>query len=236
MKNLQTVTVYGIPYLTACAALYHIAYWGTFNVNGLAYIGLSDLIKSFVQPCLYFFVLVFFSFILNEGILKIGLIFPYGGGRNTPTGKALNSGWVKSILTLLWLVGIIFFYSNGDTFRWLYWAFIVATVPIFVIDDLGLWVDEFIDSKWRVHAIRIIVFLPILSFASGKYQSELIYKNIHYQYTTTVVLNQDSNSNKSDTLKFLGYLGNYFFLTDLKNTKIIFLSNDELPVLEFTNK
>ena len=234
MKNYQNIAIYVLPYITACAALYHIAYWGTFNVNGLAYINLSDLVKSFVQPCVYFFVIVLLSFIFNEGVLRIGIIYPYGGGKNTQVGKVVNKKWVRSILLLLWLFGIFFFYTNGDTTRWLFWAFTVSIVPIFVIDNSGFLENEFTNSKLRIHAIRVIVFLPILSFSSGKYQREMIFKNLRYQYTTSVTI--DSNINRPDTLKYLGNLDNYFLMTDLSNTKIIFVRNDKLSIIQFENK
>jgi hypothetical protein len=236
MKNYRTIAVFGIPYLTFCAGLYHIAYWGTFDINGLAYIGLSDLVKSFVHPCLYFFAIALLSFILNEGILNLGIVFPYGGGRDTPTGRKLNSKWARSILLLLWLYMIFMLYSHGDAIRWLFWAFTVAIVPILVLDNLGLWKNDFEDYKLRVHAIRILVFLPVLSFASGKYQGELIFKNLQYQYTTSDTIIPNANSSKPDTLKFLGNAGDFFLLTDLTNTRIVFVKNDILTITQFQKK
>ena len=52
MTDPKNITIFAIPYLTLCAVLYHIAYWDTFNLNGLSYISVSDIIKSSVYPLL----------------------------------------------------------------------------------------------------------------------------------------------------------------------------------------
>jgi hypothetical protein len=235
VKNYRILTILVIPYLTVCGGLYHLAYWGTFNINGPAYIGLYDLIKSFVHPFFYFFIIALLSFIVTEGIFHLNKVFPHGKGRNTPLGKKLNSKWGISISLIIWLSTVILLYSADDVNRWLSWAFIVGIVPMLFLDRLGLWLNEF-DDKLRIHAIRIFVFIPILSFASGKYQSELIYKNIQYQYTTSEAILPYMISSKIDTLKFLGNVEHYIILTNLKNSKIILVNNDKLEVMQLKQK
>jgi hypothetical protein len=236
MKNYRILKILGLPYLIVCGCFYHISYWSTFNINGLAYIGLSDIVKSFVYPFIYFFVIALLSFIVSEGIFHLNKVFPHGAGRNTSVGKKLNSNLGISIFLIMWLATIILLYYIGTANRWLFWSFIVGTVPMLFLDRIGLWLNEFEDSKLRIHAIRIFVFLPILSFASGKYQSELIFKNFQYQYTTSDTILPFTLSPKIDTLKFLGNPEQYIILTDLNNSKIIFLNKEKLEVFELKQK
>lgn len=231
MKNIKTIILLGIPYFTVCSGLYHIAYWDTFNINGLAYISLPDLIKSFVYPCIYFLFIAVLSFIIGEGIFHVNKVFPHGEGRNTAIGKKVNSIVGRSLSLILWLSLVITMYTYGNVYRWYYWSLIVGIVPMLVLDNLGFWLTEFTDNRIRIHAIRILVFLPIISFASGKYQSELIYKNIKYQYVTNDSIYPNYDSSKIDTLKYLGNTDKYFILANLKNSAIIFIRNDKLEIM-----
>ena len=52
MKELTNFSLLLIPYLTICGALYHISYWQIFDLNGLAFINVIDIIKSSVYPIL----------------------------------------------------------------------------------------------------------------------------------------------------------------------------------------
>jgi hypothetical protein len=236
MKNYKILTIFGLPYLFVCGGLYNIAYWGTFRINGLAYIGLSELIKSVVHPCVYFIGIFLLSTIISEGILRLNKVLPHGGGRHTPVGEKLNSNWGISIHLVLWLSIVIFLYSYGNVNRWLPWAIIAGIAPMIFLDRIGLWSNDFDDSKLRIHAIRIFVFLPILSFASGKYQSELIYQNIQYQYITSDTIVPYWNSSTVDTLKYLGNVDQYILLTDFNNSKIVFVRNDKLDVFQLRQK
>ena len=236
MKNYKLITLFGLPYLTACSILYHFAYWDTFKINGLTFISLNELIKSFVHPFIYFFVIVALNFVITEGVFQINKVFPHGEGRNTFLGKKLNSKWGILISLIIWISIVIFLYFNGNVNRWFTWALLLGIVPMLFLDRYGLWLNEFENSNLRIHAIRIFVFLPILSFASGKYQSELIFRNIHYQYAAADTILHSTNNASKDILKFIGSTEQYIIFTNLNNSIFTFVRNDKLEVMQLKQK
>jgi len=110
MKDPKIISLVLIPYLTICSVLYHIAFWDTFNLNGLLYISISDILKSAAQPI----GLVFISSVLSVLFLYfigLGKLYPVGGGEHTKIGKALNSktGLYISVLLLIILIVTTYF-------------------------------------------------------------------------------------------------------------------------------
>lgn len=228
MMSQKIITVIGLPYLTACGILYHFAYWDSFNINGLSLISLNDIIKSFIHPFLYFFIIISISVGINEIIFTPTKIFPHGGGRDSNIGKKLNSKWGLAISISIWICVIYFLYNYGNVQRWYIWAIAFGTVPFLLLDRLGFWSNEFKNNKYRLHAIRLLVFLPTISFASGKYQSEMILKNIHYQYAFTYNIIPNSLDSKIRKIKLLGSTEQYFVFSNLNNENIIFLRSDKI--------
>ena len=252
MKDFKGFSIFLIPYLFACSGLYHIAYWDTFDINGLAYIGLTELIKAFIYPFLSFG----FSFIIGLLISEIGFriddwwqsdpptsfkvkgslqqpeFMPSGGGRNTKIGKVLNSKLALFILVILWGLLVLFVYRWNSTQRWLIWAFTVSVVPYVFLDRAGLFNSIFENNSIRQQVIRLIIYIPIFSFAAGKYESELVYKNIKYKYLIKEILLPKSDSLKNDTIKLIGSSEQYLFMTDLKNSTILLIRSDKIDSLK----
>lgn len=82
MRISKSVSILLIPYFTVCSGLYHVAFWDTFNLNGLAYIGISDLIKSFIYPFLTFGLTIFIGIIIVSLLTALTKYFQVvGAGR-----------------------------------------------------------------------------------------------------------------------------------------------------------
>lgn len=246
MKDIKEFSFLLIPYLVICSGIYHIAYWDTFDINGLAYIGFSDLIKSFVYPFLTFGTLFFVSIVSTEVMFRIddwfpskssntttsqGGFMPSGGGRNTPIGKTLNSKPGLFILVVLWAVVVVLLYKHGQTIRWLIWGTVISLVPYLFLDRVGFLNSIFSNNSIRQFVIRILIYIPAFSFAAGKYESELIYRNIKYKYIIKATPVPMSNSFTIDTIKLIGISDKYFFTTDLTNSNILLMRSDNFDTL-----
>jgi hypothetical protein len=231
MKNLKSVSIFSIPYFTFCSGLYHVAYWDTFNLNGLAYIGVSDLIKSFIYPFITFGLTIFIGIIYSEFAYGIDKVFPSGGGRQTSTGKKLNSKVGISIALTVWIVLVILSYRQMTTYTWFMFGFLISIVPAVLLDRLGLFENTFSNDTIRHHIIRLLIYIPAFSFAAGKYHSSLVQQNIKYKYTINQKVIPNSNSLTIDTLKLIGNTDKQYFFTDLKNSTTYILRSDIIDTL-----
>jgi hypothetical protein len=235
MKDYKPLLLFSIPYLTVSAGLYHLAFWSTFGINGLAYIGLQDVIKSFVFP----FISVFILFVLGVSLNEIFLSFSSfddklspGGGRNRNIGKKLNSKIGISIILFIWLITIlILYFIDINVEHWIIWAAITGLVPVIVIDRNEIFHEYIENEKLRKYTIWILVYIPIFSFASGKYQSQLIHQNLKYKYTVRQKAIPNSNLYTVDTLKFIGNTDTQVFFTDINNSTIFILRADNIDTL-----
>jgi hypothetical protein len=228
MKNLTQLSVLFLPYLIVCGGLYHIAYWATFNINGLAYIGVTDIIKSAIYPFLTFGLIIIVGTLYSEFVYGLDDIFPRGGGRETAVGMKLNSRIGIAIVLTIWIILVILIYKQGGTSRWLIWGFLIAVVPSIILERLGLFSNTLKDNTTRQLVIRLLIYIPAFCFAAGKYNSEMIQKNIHYQYT---LHSSNSLSPKIDTLKLIGNSDKQYFMTDLNNSYILILRSDKIDSL-----
>jgi hypothetical protein len=70
MINSKNYWIIIIPYITICCGLYHLCYWNCFDLNGLSFISLSDIVKSAIQPLMFAIVANLFSFLILSGIIK----------------------------------------------------------------------------------------------------------------------------------------------------------------------
>jgi hypothetical protein len=231
MKNLKSVSIFLIPYFTFCSAIYHVAYWDTFNLNGLAYIGISDLIKSFIYPFITFGLTIFIGIIYSEFAYGIDKVFPSGGGRQTTTGKKLNSKIGIAIALTIWILLVILSYKQMTSSTWFIFGFLISIVPAVLLDRLGLFKDTFSSDTIRHHVIRLLIYIPAFSFAAGKYHSSLIQQNVKFKYAITQKLAPNSNLITFDTLKFIGNADEQYFFTDLKNSTTYILRSDKIDTL-----
>lgn len=226
MKNIQPLLVILVPYFTVCGCIYHMVYWDTFHLNGLAYLAVSDILKSFVYPFLAFSVFALLGFFYNE-LIGMNRLFPSGGGRETPVGKRLNSKPGIVISLILWAVMVYLLYHRGGVDRWIFWGFWVSFVPIVMIDRSGVLNSIVSNHHYRIQVIRLLVIIPVFSFAAGKYQGELIDKNIQYRYTV---------STQSDTLKLIGQTDRQTFLKSLHSNTLFIIHSDKIDTLILREK
>lgn len=67
--TIKKLSLYLIPYLTICGALYNIAYWDIFNLDGLSLISITDVIKSSVYPVFTILLAVLYNLTIQNLIL-----------------------------------------------------------------------------------------------------------------------------------------------------------------------
>ncbi|SKB40660.1 hypothetical protein [Daejeonella lutea] len=231
VKNLNYI--YIVPYITICGALFHVTFWDKFDVNGLAFISISDIIKSSVYPIFSVLLVVVYNLAVQNLILPSSA----DGSIQASVEKKPNNLTLLILYFSGKLVALFLFYltntTKDPTNFIIYGALDAIFVSIFLVNNNFLR-DQFMSERLRRFAIDLIVFIPIVSYYSGKYSSEIIYQNIKYRYS----VNQNKSSADSthitnDTLKFIGKAENHLVFTDLKNTKIVMVRTEGVDTITF---
>jgi len=232
-SDLKSFTFWTIPYLTICGGIYHLAFWDTFNINGLSYISLGDIIKSFLYPFL-------------SAIIMFGLGIIIGATKKSPdqsqedTSKKsklkviINSRLFNEIFIFFWVVIIYILYKYGSIHRWLLWGFITGLVPYVYLIKTGFLSEYFNNKRVWLSILSIMIFLPTYSFSIGKLNAETIKINKKYNYV--IDLKSEVNISRTDTLKLIGFTGKHYFFTNFKNDFTLIIESDKIDYIEFAAK
>ena len=233
MTDPKNITIFAIPYLTLCAVLYHIAYWDTFNLNGLSYISVSDIIKSSVYPILSISIFPFIGLFIGS----------YLGSDldNTPLDESyektdLFKVFIIVVLFIVWVFSMHLLDYLPSEYKWLIWP-IVAGFPLNVIlyySKLQFFVPT--RNRYRNAFINLLTYLPFIFFGSGKIESEKIQNNIEYKYSTNISADTTNNAIRVDTIKYLGTTEKNIIFTNLKNETIFLIKSDNIDTLILKTK
>lgn len=238
MKKISELLLYLIPYLTLSAGLYQLTYWSKFDINGLEFISISEILKLSIYPIIITFVFVIIGIIIGGILFRFDNILKSGEGRKTKVGKALNSKLGLSITIIVWIALVYFFYDYGNVYRWIIWAFIFSVVPTTFLDRLGLWNDYFENKSIRLWVIRILIYIPVFSFSAGKINSETIYENINFEYVSGMNIKNYVDKlpiNETDTLKYLGMTDKYLHFITKDNKEKYFIMRDKIDYIKLLN-
>jgi hypothetical protein len=233
MNELKNTSLWAIPFFTICGGIYHLAYWDTFDINGLAYIDLSEIIKVFIYPFVSAIIMFTIGIIIGKFIMP-STFFPNGNGSNTKVGKVLNSKWCIQLLIFIWAIVIYVLYNGISIHRWIVWGYIVGYVPWLYLNKTGFLHDYFKNERIRISFLIVLIYLPIYSFSTGKYNSELIKKNLKYEYITELKTNSDVG--RVDSLKLLGYTGKFYIISNLNNDNLLIIESSKIEYIKLRQK
>lgn len=234
MKDLKNIPLFLIPYLTFCSALYHLTYWETFNINGLAFLSISDIIKSSVYPVLTILIAVVYNLAIQNLILPSN-----ADGQTTINPK---KGISNMILLLCYFFAIsavaiiMYLTKNKSPDRLIGFALFHAIFPAVFLTNNGFLKGQFTSERVRRLVIDLIVFIPVAAYFTGKYKSELVSQNLQYKFSVITHPENPFNCASNDTLKFVGNTEKHFVFTDLNNTKVLFVKSDKIDTLILYDK
>lgn len=229
MKDIKNIPLFFIPYLTICGGLYQISFWDTFNINGLAFISLSDIIKSSIYPIIFsglaFLYTIIIYYFENRQLLEaldINSIKPR-------SKKIMTIAFVACLAIYFLFVFVLGF--KREPIRFVIFGFIIATFISATFSNKKIFIKHFTSYLTYLIFIDLIIFLPIFSFYIGKYESYQIKENVKYKYAINKSPSPSNNLIINDTIKFIGKTENHFIFTDMKNKSNIFLKLDKIDTL-----
>lgn len=213
-----------------------MTFWDKFNINGLSFISITDILKSAVYPIFSVLLAVVYNLTIQN------LILPSTADNSAKPllKKGIGNFTLFGVYLLLSFFAALIFYltkTYNDPYNYIIYGGINAIAfSVFLINN-GFLAGQFYSERMRRLIIDLIVFFPVVSYYTGKYNSEQIYQNLKYKYSITTITDPTTNLNtSSDTLKFIGKTESHFAFTDLKNAKILFVKSDIVDTLTLFDK
>ncbi|MBA2612411.1 MAG: hypothetical protein H0U95_10595 [Bacteroidetes bacterium] len=214
-----------IPYGLICACSWYISYWSTFDINPFDYLGINDLIKGFIYP----FAISALASIFVNIISTHSLIGAYNPETRTPSGLLANpkvQEWGKVIYVLLILVLTIF--VDSET-KWMVLPNLYSLGIVLYLLNNDKIKEYFPRYALRFMIISLCIAIPTASITFAKSNSLNVKHNLKYQYT----FQKDISG---DTLKVIGKLGDYIFLSTIDNKIKYAKSLDKMTYFEIFEK
>lgn len=233
MEKLEKIPALIIAYLTCCSALYLMAYWDTFYINGLPFIAAGDLLKA----AIYSFAGSIPALLLSDLLVKKALVDTklIHQCSLAPDWKNKKSGiWIQTLLMLVWTAACYWLYLVALDTAWIVWAFVLAFPLALYIEDVCMPFLQTDQQYIRRTLLKLAVYLPAFAYATGKKNGSRIYNNISYEYIVQPQAGKEKSS--TDTLKIIGQTEKYLLLSTLNNKDIIQVSLDKMDTIVIKRK
>ncbi len=228
-----------LPLSFIIAACWHLTYWSTFDVNPFEYMGINDIVMSFIYP----FVFSIIAVIVPLQIQPI-LRFIFTGkaykdydekqkledkkeenkdleqeNKEEDINKEKKKSWWsvevdgdKFVLgvKIIMIVCIVSLAIFGSRdLKWELIPLLTMFLALIVFMDVDF-MPDLIPTRFQLEIFLVIGFIMASVVTGSKQRSYKVRDNICYDYTLDAsVTNQ--------RLKILGKLGDYFILTTLDN-------------------
>lgn len=214
-----------LPYSLFCAGTWHTAYWSTFDINPFDYMGIDDIIKSFIYP---FILSALTSIVINILTVHSGLKL-FNPDTRIPTGPLTNKT-LQAILTYIYIISLVLLTLLIENDRkWILLPSLYALPIVTYLTNNDKVIEYFPKYATRFMVISLFILMPSLSVSFAKVSSWKVKNNEKYHYT----IQQDISK---DTLKILGKLGPYMFFATKDNQRKYIKSMDKIEQLEIFEK
>ena len=223
------------PYAIFVATLYLWGYWGTFNVNILEHINISEVVKIAVYPLVSAFLFFLIGVLVGQFIAP-GSSLPPGGGKNTALGRFLNKNIGKLLALFLFINLAVFLYLDfiGSPEKWHILVPLIAILTYFPLKSSDLLRNELKSDE--VRSVAIFVLSALIPFAYGRgvinANNILTGKIFLYQNIDTPSVQDDSAVEPSARLRYLGKLNDRFIFFDPVKKATVFVAMAEVKALE----
>ncbi len=242
-KHLPITTLF-LTYLFVCGSLYIAGFWTTFDIEITNFLSISEIPKSFILPFILSNGLTFFQMLIN---FIASPIFPDENEESNKTEieKSTLKTKILNILNIFihldmifsyFMIGIIILYYNHKT-EVLFWSLSTIIFGILIAMKIGRYdkIKELIPKRnIRIYTIQILVFIPIVSFSTGKINSLNIYNNDKITFIEIIKDNKIVVSKKPN--KLIGFIGEKIIISDLKNEKVKIINQTSYNEVQLTKK
>ena len=216
------------PYAIAVSTLYLLGYWGSFQINVLEYISISDMVKATIYPLGSAFAFLALGVILGE-VLSPNI--EPGGGAHTAIGKFVNR-WVRPLF-IVFLVLVALLAVLGPVRKWYFLPYLFALALYIPLKSSDFLRAELKSDGARSVSIYLLTALIPFAFGRGALEADGIITGANYSYPTTVVPEAPSSVGASlaARLRYIGKAGDRYVFFDPTSKSISFVAASSLTNL-----
>ncbi len=231
MEKIKNVILILASYLTVCGVFYQLIFWSFFDINGLSFFSISNIITTSLYPITkqtwIFVIAVAFMFLY---LWRFGYT-PIQNDINTfhaDSVKKTKTSFIDKVAVGSLLFGILIIIFSLITEDWMFLkisslCFAQGTILLF---NLRLFKDKLVDNSVQM----ILLFFLLSSAAQAIEDAKQIIENKQYNF----ILKEFDN--RRDTLKYLGNNENSFYFTPTDNSRIIVFKSDTLTLYFYKPK
>ncbi|WP_161888878.1 hypothetical protein [Pontibacter russatus] len=243
IKNLTShipITTLILSYFFLCGGLHLYAFWSVFDIDISSLVGITDIPKSFIFPFLAsqgFFLLNTLTHLLTAEGLDIFSDSSVMGKKQTKLGKILRRLRHPNVILAL-VVGLISYFAFDFKMNPLFWwisCISLVYALTYKITRLEKVMRLIPDGTLRYYTVSSLLFIPIFSFGFGRTSSLLIYNNNTLNLITVMAKDEEAVQ-LSDSLKFLGFIGDKAVAVSVDNENVIYINQSSIDQLQVHKK
>lgn len=221
-KYIAFITPYGF----VVASLYLFAFWGSFKLNILEFVGFSDLIRLSLYPIAISLVVFVPGFALSQ--LAIGSSLPPGCGLNTAIGRFGLKHWrILVTANIVLALAVALFMKQPE--KWL----IVAAILTFLsapLSHLDILIGLIPNPSVRHTTLVLLIFFLGGAFATGKMQADKIIRG-QAAYLVDIQLSGLQLEGMANELSHVGYLAGNFIFYENVTKRLVFVKGKDRGLL-----
>jgi len=246
-----------ISYFFLCGGLYLYGFWSTFNIDISNLINITDIPKSFIFPFVayngFYFLYIIIDLFTTKSP-KDGDNDEYAIGREPikldqerTVIKFLKlfiirifkklflsiEGW---ILLAFWTIVLLYEDHKMEPSFWLYSCSSLALFISFRLQEVHALKKLLPYFYIRNYIINALLFIPMFSFGLGRITSLSIYHNSDKHYIKIIGSSNPDKDFSTDTLKFIGFVGDKLIVSSLDNKRIIYINQSSYDQLIVENQ
>jgi hypothetical protein len=221
-KYISFATSYGF----VVASLYLFAFWGSFKLNILEFVGFSDLIRLALYPVVISIVMFVPGVALSK--LLSGNSLPPGGASNTALRRFGLKHWrILVAADIVLALAVALFLKQPE--RWLVVAAILAFLST-PLSHLDILIGLIPNPSARHTILALLIFVLGAAFATGKIEADTIIGG-RAAYLIDIQSSGLQLETKASELSYVGYVAENFVLYENATRRIVFVKGKDRNLL-----
>jgi hypothetical protein len=208
---------FATPYAFVVASLYLFAFWGSFKINILEFVGFSDLVRLALYPLAISLILYLPGIALSQ--LVPGSSLPPGAGGATVIGRFGLKHWRILVAVDIVIVLAVALLVNHPE-KWMMTAALVSFLST-PFTHLDVFVALIPNPRARGSILFLLIFVLGLAFAAGKLQAYAITQG-RAAYLVDVQSSGLQLVADGGGLSYVGCLAGNFVLYENATKRIVF--------------
>jgi hypothetical protein len=218
-------------YFLSVATLYLWAYWNSFDVNVLEYVGLTDIVKTAAFPIASFFVFVVLGAIAGEVFFPHGFL-PAGSGANSSVGRVLRR--VAPAVAAVYVVLVLLLFFLGPIEKWRALPVLIAIPVSLRLKESGFLSDVLKSDSARTVVIFLLAALPSFAYGHGTLRANDIRSGRSFSYVAFAIDGHavDPSSPVQAKPRYIGKAGETYFLYEPTKRSLLVIHQSQVKLLQ----